>query len=79
MLLCEGAKVQSGAVLSYGVVIGAKHTVPHYARVSLCKQLQSQVSSPSVRFHTLPLITPEAWSKQVLPAAYLGRLRWCFC
>eukprot|EP00879_Flechtneria_rotunda_P013226 GHRR01013811.1.p1 GENE.GHRR01013811.1~~GHRR01013811.1.p1 ORF type:complete len:545 (+),score=210.68 GHRR01013811.1:1011-2645(+) len=49
-LLCEGvvvspgATIQPGVVLSYGVVIGTRHTVPSYTIVSLCKQLQLQVS-----------------------------------
>lgn len=49
-LMCEGvvvgagATVQAGVVLSYGVVIGTKHTVPPYSIISLCKQLKSEVS-----------------------------------
>lgn len=48
-LLCErvlvsaGATIQPGVVLSYGVVVGPRHTVPAYSIVSLCKQLQNQV------------------------------------
>lgn len=48
-LLCEGVVVGSGAtispgvVLSYGVVVGPRHTVPAYAIVSLCKQITTEV------------------------------------
>jgi translation initiation factor eIF-2B subunit epsilon len=48
-LLCEGVVVGAGAtispgvVLSYGVVVGPRHTVPAYAIVSLCKQLTTEV------------------------------------
>ena len=44
-LLCDrvtlrpGARVQPGAVLSFGVVVGPKHAVPGGARVSLCRAL----------------------------------------
>jgi translation initiation factor eIF-2B subunit epsilon len=50
-LLCEGVVVGAGAtispgvVLSYGVVVGPRHTVPAYAIVSLCKQLTTEVRS----------------------------------
>ncbi|KAF8069524.1 translation initiation factor eIF-2B subunit epsilon [Scenedesmus sp. PABB004] len=49
-LLCEGVVVGSGAVispgvvLSYGCVVGPRHTVPPHSVISLCKQLNSQVS-----------------------------------
>lgn len=48
-LLCAGVTVHSGAVLqpgvvlSYNVVIGARHTVPGLSIITLCKQLQGQV------------------------------------
>jgi hypothetical protein len=38
-----GAQLSSGSIVSYGVVIGAGHVVPPYARISLCQQLQSMV------------------------------------
>lgn len=50
-LLCEGvvvgagATVQPGVVLSYGVVVGPRHTVPAYSVISLCKQLNTEVRS----------------------------------
>jgi tetrahydrodipicolinate N-succinyltransferase len=48
-LLCEGVVVGAGAtispgvVLSYGLVVAPRHTVPAYAIVSLCKQLTTEV------------------------------------
>lgn len=47
-LMCDrvtikaGAVVSPGAVLSYRVVIAAKHVVPPYTRLSLCKQTQKE-------------------------------------
>jgi hypothetical protein len=54
-LLCGGVTVHSGAVLhpgvvlSYNVVIGPRHKVPGLSTVTLCKQLQGQVSLPDTR------------------------------
>lgn len=48
-LLCAGVTVHAGAVLqpgvvlSYNVVVGARHTVPGLSTITLCKQLQGQV------------------------------------
>jgi hypothetical protein len=48
-LLCQGVAVgtgavlQPGVVLSYGVVVAARHTVPSHTTITLCKQLQGQV------------------------------------
>eukprot|EP00878_Enallax_costatus_P018338 GHUV01019301.1.p1 GENE.GHUV01019301.1~~GHUV01019301.1.p1 ORF type:complete len:732 (+),score=248.43 GHUV01019301.1:153-2348(+) len=49
-LMCEGvvvganATIQAGVVLSYGVVIAPRHTVPAHSIISLCKHLKSGVS-----------------------------------
>jgi hypothetical protein len=39
----SGATISPGVVLSYGVVVGPRHTVPAYAIVSLCKQITTEV------------------------------------
>lgn len=33
-----GAVVEGGSILSYGVVVGPRHTVPPHTRASLCQQ-----------------------------------------
>eukprot|EP00775_Hariotina_reticulata_P010863 gene10863-11017_t len=42
VVVSAGATVLQGVVLSYGVVVGPRHTVPPYVVVSLCKHLQHQ-------------------------------------
>jgi hypothetical protein len=37
------AQVSKGSLLSYGVVVGARHTVPDNSHISLCRQVQCQV------------------------------------
>ena len=49
-LVCDSAvvgpsaTVSAGAVISHNVVIGSGHTVAPHARVSLCSQVQQEVS-----------------------------------
>jgi hypothetical protein len=55
-LLCGGVVVHSGAtlqpgvVLSYNVVVAAKHTVLQLSVVTLCKQLQGQVRGRGMKW-----------------------------
>lgn len=39
-----GAVLNPGSITSYGVVIGAKHSVQSYSHLSLCKQREAMVS-----------------------------------
>lgn len=53
-LLCSGcvvhdhAVINEGCVLSFGVVIGARHTVPAYSRISLCAPIDIKVRNPKI-------------------------------
>lgn len=70
-LVCEsavvhaGATVEAGSIVCYNVVIGAKHTVPRNTRISLCRQIQNEVSTIQLCESVLVHVRAGMWAELV--------------